>query len=72
MNTETITLHENEEYIRLCDLLKTAGAVETGGHAKLVIQNGEVSVNGEICTQRGKKIHRNDQIIYQGTVFEVR
>ena len=66
MNTKVITLNEQEEYIRLCDLLKTAGAVETGGQAKAVIQDGQVTVNGEPCTQRGKKLRR-----YENTVFEV-
>ena len=71
MNTKVITLNEQEEYIRLCDLLKTAGAVETGGQAKAVIQDGQVTVNGEPCTQRGKKLRRGDQAIYKNTVFEV-
>lgn len=71
MNTEIITLNPQEEYIRLCDLLKTAGAVETGGHAKAVIQNGEVSVNGTVCTQRGKKLRQGDYAVYQDTRFEV-
>ena len=43
------------DYIRLDDLLKNASVVNTGGHAKIVIQNGEVKVNGDICTMRGKK-----------------
>ena len=71
MNTEIITLEEQEEYIRLCDLLKAAGAVDTGGQAKWVIQEGKVTVNGQICTQRGKKIHRSDKVFYQDTVYEV-
>ena len=51
---ETITI--TTEYIKLQDLLKFAAAVETGGEAKLVIQEGDVTVNGEVCTMRGKKI----------------
>ncbi len=46
-----------EEFIRLDSALKLAGFVMTGGHAKMVIQNGEVKVNGEICTMRGKKLY---------------
>ena len=46
-----------EEFIRLDSALKLAGFVSTGGHAKMVIQNGEVKVNGEICTLRGKKLY---------------
>lgn len=44
------------EYIKLQDLLKFAGAVETGGDAKLIIQEGRVTVNGAICKMRGKKL----------------
>ena len=40
------------EYIRLDAFLKLANAVQTGGHAKIVIQNGEVAVNGEVCKMR--------------------
>ena len=48
-------------FIKLQDLLKFAGAVETGGEAKLAIQNGEVAVNGEICTMRGRKLFPGDR-----------
>ncbi len=48
------------EFIKLDALLKFAGAVETGGEAKQVIQDGEVSVNGEVCTMRGKKLRSGD------------
>ena len=41
------------EFIKLQDLLKLANLVGTGGEAKIVIQNGDVSVNGEVCTMRG-------------------
>ena len=61
MSTEKIKIKENEEYIRLDNFLKLSGSVETGGHAKIVIQNGEVIVNGEICTMRGKKLRPGDQ-----------
>ncbi len=54
------------EFIRLQDLLKLGGAVQTGGLAKLVIQNGEVSVNGETCTMRGKKLRPGDFAEYNG------
>lgn len=54
------------EFIRLDSLLKLAGLVDTGGQAKFIIQNGEVSVNGEPCTQRGKKMRPGDQAAYAG------
>lgn len=45
-----------EDFIRLDSAMKLAGIVSTGGHAKTVIQNGEVKVNGEICLMRGKSL----------------
>ena len=48
------------EFIKLQDLLKFAGAVETGGDAKGIIQEGRVKVNGETCTMRGKKMRPGD------------
>ncbi len=71
MNIQKIAIHEEEAFIRLDALLKLAGCVETGGHAKIVIQNGEVMVNGETCTMRGKKMHRGDQAAYNGMIYEV-
>ena len=50
------------EFIKLDQLLKFAGAVETGGHAKEVIAEGLVTVNGEVCTMRGKKIRTGDVV----------
>ena len=50
------------EFIKLQDLLKFSGLCMTGGHAKMVVQNGEVKVNGEVCTMRGKKIRNGDII----------
>lgn len=49
------------EFIRLDALLKFAGAVETGGEAKLLIQDGGVRVNGASCTMRGKKLRPGDR-----------
>lgn len=48
------------EFIKLQDLLKFASLVSTGGEAKIVISEGEVSVNGETCLQRGKKLRPGD------------
>ena len=50
------------EYIKLDSFLKLAGACMTGGEAKLLIQEGAVSVNGAVCTMRGKKIHAGDVV----------
>ena len=59
MERHEIKIHT--EFIRLQDLMKFAGAVETGGDAKLIIQEGRVSVNGEVCTMRGKKLRPGDR-----------
>lgn len=52
----------NTEFIKLEALLKYAALVGTGGEAKIRIQEGEVKVNGEVCTMRGKKIHSGDRV----------
>ncbi len=51
-----------EEYIRLDDLLKLTGCVETGGQAKVLIQSGGVTLDGEVCTMRGKKLRGGEVI----------
>ena len=55
-----------EEFIRLDSALKLAGIVMTGGQAKMMIQQGYVKVNGEICTQRGKKLYKGDTAEFNG------
>ena len=50
------------EYIKLQDLLKFSTLTSTGGEAKILVQEGAVSVNGEVCTQRGKKIRPGDEV----------
>ena len=60
-----------EDSIRLDSAMKLASLVSTGGHAKIVIQNGEVKVNGEICTQRGKKLHSGDKVEYNSNGFVI-
>ena len=52
----------NAEYIRLDDLLKLTGCVETGGQAKVRIQGGEVCVDGAVCTMRGKKLRGGEVV----------
>ena len=59
------------EYIKLQDLLKFTGAVETGGEAKEVIQAGQVLVNGEVCAMRGKKLRPGDVAQFDGKRFIV-
>ena len=59
------------EYIRLDDLLKNLSLVNTGGNAKIVIQDGEVKVNGEVCTMRGKKLRTGDKVEFDGLGFQI-
>ena len=61
----------NTEYIKLDQFLKYANIVESGGVAKIVIQDGLVKVNDEICTQRGKKIRVNDIVEFENSKFIV-
>ena len=59
------------EYIKLQDLLKLADAVSTGGEAKIRVQEGDVAVNGQVCTQRGKKIRPGDTVVYENNEYGV-
>ena len=60
------------EFIRLQDLLKFAGLVETGGEAKERIQAGEALVNGEPCLQRGRKLRPGDEARFAGECLSVK
>ena len=51
------------EFIKLDSLIKLDGVVGTGGQAKMLIQEGLVSVNGEVCLMRGKKLYDGDSVI---------
>ena len=59
------------EFIKLQDLLKFANLVETVGEAKERIQGGEVRVDGEVCTMRGKKIRAGDVVLFAGQELTV-
>ena len=54
------------EYIKLEALLKLANLVGSGGEAKVLIQEGQVSVNGDVCTMRGKKLRPGDRVTFRG------
>ena len=57
------------EFIKLQDAMKYANAVESGGMAKTVIQEGDVLVNGEVCTMRGKKLRPGDKFGFNGETY---
>ena len=59
------------EFIRLDAALKLSGLVDTGGQAKLLIQEGRVLVNGEVCPQRGKKLRPGDTVALGESRFQV-
>ena len=59
------------EYIKLDALLKFAGLCETGGEAKELIQGGQVKVNGEVCTMRGKKCRAGDTVELDGRTVQI-
>lgn len=61
----------NTDFIRLDAFLKMCDAVQSGGHAKIVIQDGAVRVNGEVCEQRGKKLRPGDRAEFENTVYTV-
>ena len=61
----------NTEFIKLDSLLKFAALVGTGGEAKYVISEGLVSVNGEVCTMRGRKICPGDRVEFAENVLEI-
>ena len=60
-----------DEYIKLGQALKAAGLVETGVDAKYAIEDGLVKVNGEVATQRGKKLHAGDVVSYDGETIKI-
>ncbi len=65
------TIKITTEFIKLDALLKFAGVCETGGQAKEIIQAGEVRVNGEGCSMRGKKLRPGDQVELPGVRLTV-
>lgn len=60
------------EYIRLDNMMKLAGEVDTGGMAKQLIQGGQVKVNGETCTMRGKKMRNGDEFEFDSNVYQLK
>lgn len=65
------TINLREDFIKLGQALKAAGLVSSGVEAKIVILNGEVTVNGVVETQRGKKLKDGDVVIYNGEEIKI-
>ena len=71
VNPSEMKIPITTEYIKLESFLKLANAVESGGMAKNFILNEEVTVNGEVCTMRGKKLYPGDRVDFDGTTYQV-
>ena len=69
MKKETVAI--STEFIKLDALLKYAGLVNSGGEAKTLIQEGDVLVNGEVCTMRGKKLRAGDSVTLDGRTVAI-
>ena len=65
----TIPVAITTEFIKLQDAMKYANIVYSGGEAKALIQEGEVLVNGEVCTMRGKKLRTGDKFTFNGQTY---
>lgn len=61
-----VQIRETDDFIKLGQVLKKAGLVGSGVEAKEVIQNGEVEVNGEVDTRRGRKLYDGDRVSFNG------
>jgi len=58
-------------FIKLDQFLKYADLVQGGGEAKILIQDGQVRVNGDVCTQRGKKLYSGDRVEFENETYEI-
>ena len=67
----TVNILETDEFIKLGQALKKAGVVGSGVDAKFVIQDGLVTLNGEVEYQRGKKLHDGDVVSYNGETIQI-
>ncbi|MCQ2471594.1 MAG: RNA-binding S4 domain-containing protein [Clostridia bacterium] len=59
------------DFIRLDSFLKFCDVAQTGGHAKMIIQYGDAKVNGEVCTQRGKKLRTGDEVEFENVIYRL-
>ena len=72
MPVDAFALRSGDEYIELNQLLKLRSLVQSGGHAKIIISQGEVSVNGEVETRVRRKLRPGDRVEAAGATIEVR
>lgn len=69
--TQRVNNQVTEPFIKLDQFLKWQGIVQTGGEAKLRIKDGEVAVNGEVETRRGRKLVEGDRVTIEDITYEV-
>ena len=67
----SIPVSIDTEFIKLQDAMKYANAVYSGGEATVLIQEGQVEVNGEVCTMRGKKLRPGDSFAFNGQTYAI-
>ena len=67
----TVNIREEDEFIKLGQALKKASLVGSGVDAKMVIQDGQVQVNGQTELQRGKKLHDGDVVTYDAETIQI-
>lgn len=68
---QVIKIRDNDEFIKLGQAIKAAGLVESGVEAKIVINDGEVTVNGQVETQRGKKLVGGETVSFRGQEIKI-
>lgn len=71
MQKQTFQLKENQEFIQLNNLLQLLQLAQTGGHAKLIIQNGEILLNNEVETRVRKKLFKGDVVQADDLIIEI-
>ena len=71
MQTETVQLKANAEFIELMKLLKFAQVAQTGSHAKILIEEGLISVNNEVEYRKRRKLRANDVVTFEDITIKI-
>jgi len=71
MKKETFNLRPGDEFIPLINLLKLKNIAQSGGHAKIMVEAGEVNVNGEQEFRKRRKLRPGDRVELEGTTIEI-
>ncbi len=68
---ETIQIKDDKEFITLGQLLKIVGLIQTGGEAKIFLEENDILVNGEIDKRRGRKLYRNTTVVIGKETYNI-